>query len=355
MNLRRIVAILLKDLREAGRDGRIVLLLLLPIGLAVVYNATLPDDDQLPTAEVAIVDSGQLGLERTLRAAAGKSVELTVRRTQDAGSARKLVAAQDVDFAVVVAPTQQQGPARAEILVAADAAPEAQSVVALVPDALSRAAGRAPTSQTRVRAVAAIERKPIDSLESRTVTVVMMVVLLVVFVGMMVVPIQMAAEIETGTLGALRLAATGPEILAAKALAGFVYGLAGVGLIVVLTQFAVPDPLLFFGATLALTVSLIGFGLMMGLLWPNSAAINTYAGFLTVPLIGIATAALFVDTGIFATILDVLPFAQATKLLADGLSPQAPFHAGLGAWAVILAWAVVGYVLLARIASQREI
>jgi len=355
MNVQRILAILLKDLREAGRDGRIILLLLLPIGMAVFYNETLSDDDELPTAEVAVVDAQDLGLGGTLRAAAGKSVKVTVRPARDARSARTLVAAEDVDFAVVVVPTRRQEPVRAQVLVAADAAPEAQAVIALVPDALTRAAGRSPASQTEVRSVAAADRKPVDSLQSRTVTVVMMVVLLVVFVAMMVVPIQMAEEIETGTLGALRLAATGLEILAAKAVAGLIYAFAGVGLIVVLTQLAVSDPLLFFGATLALTVSLVGFGLMMGLQWPNSTAINTYAGFLTVPLLGLAAAALFVDSGVVGTILDLLPFTQATKLLANGLSPESPFDAGLAAWAVIVVWAVLGYVLLTRSASQREI
>lgn len=354
-HVRRILAILRKDLRDAMRDGRIVLLLAMPIGIAVVYNATLPDDRELPTAEVAVVDPGHLGAAAALRAAAGKSVKVRLRHTRDGSSARRLVAATDIDFAVVVAPAQRQGPTRADVLVSEDATPEAQSVIALVPDALTRAAGRSPTAQAQVQVVAATDRKPIDALQSRTVTVVLMVALLVVFVAMMVVPIQMAEEIETGTLGALRLAATGTEVLLAKALAGLIYGLAGVGLIVALAQLDVPHPLLFFGATLALAVSLVGFGLMMGLLWPNSSAINTYAGFLTVPFIGVAFAALFVDSGIGATILAVLPFAQATKLLADGLSAQTPFNAGLGSWAVILAWAVIGYALLARIASRREI
>ena len=59
--------------------------------------------------------------------------------------------------------------------------------------------------------------------------VLIVIVLLVGFVAMMVVPIQTAEELETGTFGALRLAATGPEILAAKASAGFLYGAAGIG------------------------------------------------------------------------------------------------------------------------------
>jgi ABC-2 family transporter protein len=355
VSARRIVAILIKDLRDAGRDGRILLLLLTPIAGAFLFNATSPNPHELPTAQVAVVDANGHGVAHELRTAAGHSVNVDVRYTHDRISAQKLVAAKDVDFAVVVAPGERPGPARAEILVSEGASPTAQSVIALVPDALTRAAGRTPAAQTQLRVVAAAHHKPGDLLESREVTVLVMIVLLLVFVAMMVVPIQVAEEVETGTLGALRLAAPGAEILAAKALAGFLYGLAGVGLTVLLTQIHVHNPLQLFAAAFALTASLVGFGLMMGLLWPNSAAINTYAGFLTLPLIGLAAAALFIDPGVFATILDLLPFPQATKLLADGLSPQTPFHAGLGSWAVIATWALLGYIILARIASRREI
>ena len=356
VSARRILAILIKDLRDAGRDGRILLLLLTPIALAVFNNATSHDPHERPTAHIAVFDTEGRGVARELRAAAGQSVNVEMQSTGDRTSAQKLVADKDVDFAVVVAPSQRPGPARAEILVSEDASPTAQSVIALVPDALTRAAGRAPGAQTQVRVVAAAHRTPAGLLESREINVLLMIVLLLVLVAMMVVPIQIAEEIETGTLGALRLAAPAPEILAAKALAGLLYGLAGVALTVLLTHIHVHDPLLLFAAAFALSASLVAFGLMIGLLWPNSTAINTYGGFLTLPLIGLAAAALFgVNLGAFATILDLLPFPQATKLLADSLSPHTPFHAGPGSWAVIATWALLGSLILARIASRREI
>jgi ABC-2 type transport system permease protein len=355
VNARRILAILTKDLRDAGRDGRILVLLLLPIGMALFYNATFTDPNELPTTDVAIVDPGGGGVARELRAAAGKSVKVQMRQTRDAASARKLVAANDVDFAVVVAPAAQRGPARAELLVAEGASPTAQSVIALVPDALTHAAGREPAAQTQVRVVPAAHSKPYGLDDPRTVTILLVIVLHLVFVAMMVVPILTAEELETGTFSALRLAATGPEILAAKALAGFIFGLAGVGLIVVLTKLDIHDPSLFFGAAFGLIVSLVGFGLLTGVLWPNSNSINTYASFLLVPLVALAGAVLFAPSGILATILDVLPFSQGTKLLADGLSAHAPFHAGLVSWAVIAAWSLAGYVILVRMATRREI
>ena len=57
----------------------------------------------------------------------------------------------------------------------------------------------------------------------------------------------------------------------------------------------------------------------------------------------------------WATLLDLLPFTQATKLVTDGLSPEAPFAAGAVPWVVIAIWAVGGYALLARISARREL
>ena len=95
------------------------------------------------------------------------------------------------------------------------------------------------------------------------------VVIVVVFVALMVVPIQTAEELETGTFSALRLAASGPEILAAKALAGYVYAAVAAALTVALTGLPVDDPPQFAAATAALIVTLVGFGLLLGLLVPQ--------------------------------------------------------------------------------------
>jgi hypothetical protein len=355
VNLRRILAIIVKDLRDAGRDGRIMVLLLLPIGFAVFYNATIDDKDTLPTTKVAIVEPADGGVARELRQSAGKSVKVEVKQARDAAAARELVAEDEAAFAVIVAPAQSPGPSRAQVLVSQDASPTAQSVVALVPDALTRAAGKEPAAQTQIRSIPPVDQKPYQVIDQRALTVLIMILLLVAFVAMMVVPIQTAEELETGTFGALRLAATGPEILAAKAAAGFIYGLVGVAVTVAITSLDVHNPLLFFGATLALVVSLVGFGLLMGLLIPNSNAINSYGAFFLMPLLGLAVAVFFVGSGVFMTILDLLPFSQAAKLLGDGLSAETPFDTGMIAWLVIAVWAVLGYVILARIATRREI
>jgi hypothetical protein len=179
-------------------------------------------------------------------------------------------------------------------------------------------------------------------------------VITVAFVATMVVPIQLAAELELDTFSALRLAASEPEILAAKALAGCTYAAVGSVLTVALTGLHVEAPVQFAAAAAGLIVTMVAFGLLLGLLVPNAGALNTYAGFLVAPLLAAAGAAFAVDSGIIGTVLDLLPFSQAVRLLADASSSSPALETGPGSWLVIAAWALGGYWALARITSRRE-
>jgi len=283
-------------------------------------------------------------LAKDLRAAA----DLDLKRARDAAAAARLVAREKVELAVVA------GGARTEILLGAEVSAAGRSLVELVPTALARAAGQDPPPRPPVRVVPAADPKPAAAVAD-SVDSLLAILLFILFVAMMVVPMQTATELESGTFGALRLAATGPEILAAKALAGYVYGAAGIALTVVLTGLHVDDPLLFCAAAGGLIVTLVGFGLLLGLLLPNTGALNTYAGFLVVPLVFLAGAVFTFDSGILATLLDALPLPQAVKLLTDGVSSQRPFGTGAVAWLVVGAWGIAGYALVARVATRREL
>ena len=199
------------------------------------------------------------------------------------------------------------------------------------------------------------EQTPFNALGARTFLVVLAIVLLAAFVSVMVVPMMLGEELEKGTFGALRLAATGPEILLSKALSGIIFAATGIGIAVVATGLELSDPLLFAGAAFALVVSLIGFGLLIGLVVGNANTINTYGGVLLMPLSVAAGAVFFIEGGVVDTVFDLLPFTQATRLLADGVAAPAPFGAGASAWVVIVAWAALGYALLVRLATRREL
>ena len=163
MIARRVSAILGKDLREALRDGRILLLLLLPIALAVFYNATTPDRDELPQTTIVVVDPGRTGVAEQLRRATAESVQVEVLPARDARAARRIVDADDASLAVVAAPAGgPDAPARAEVLLPENATPTAQAVVAAVPQAVAAAADRPPTTDVRIRPlpVSAADREP---------------------------------------------------------------------------------------------------------------------------------------------------------------------------------------------------
>ena len=289
MSPRRITAILVKDLREAMRDGRILVLLLLPIGLAVFYNSTAPDENERPETTVVVVDPARTGVAKELSKAAASSVKLTVRTAPDARAARRIVVDDDDAELAIVAAGAPAGdaPPRAEILLDENASPTAQSVAALVDDAVAAAAGRPPASTVAVRRlpVASSDREPADVIDSATILVVVCLLMLLGFVALVVVPMQTAEEIGSGTFGALRLAATGSEILAAKALCGLLYAVVGTLLTMFVTGVDVHDPLRLYGGALALAISLVGFGLLLGFMSGNANQINTYGGFLVLPVI----------------------------------------------------------------------
>ena len=102
-----------------------------------------------------------------------------------------------------------------------------------------------------------------------------------------------------------------------------------VAITVALTGLPVDDLPQFAAATAALIVTLVGFGLLLGLLVHNAGALNAYGGVLVVPVLGAAAAAFAVDSGIIRTVLDLLPFSQAVRLLADGISPRPVFDTGV--------------------------
>jgi hypothetical protein len=358
MSWARIQAILLKDLRDAMRDGRVVIVLLLPIAIAIYFAATTSDTEERPRTTVVVVDPDGLGVADQLRERTARAVEVRTKTAEDEAAARRLVDDDEAAFAVVVAgrPAAEE-PVQARVLLPENATPTAQSVVGAVPDAVTAAAGRDPAAvvQTTALPVSAADQSPAELIDQRTLMIVISLVMLVAFVSLLVIPIQTAEEIETGTFGALRLAATGTEILAAKALNGIIYGIGGVALVTVITGL---DPVswpAYVGASLLLLLSMVGFGLLLGLSSGNANQINTYGGFFLVPVVFIAVAVVLVDDGVFDTILNFIPFSAATELMLDALTPERPFDTGILSWVVLAVWTVLGLFLVARVATRREV
>ena len=279
MSPRRILAILTKDLRDAWRDGRILVLLALPIGMAVFYTRDRRRGEAAETS-VAVVDPAG-GRSRASCARRRQEREARARAAPDAAAARKLVADEEVD-------ARRRRRARSPAARARSPRRPGRFAGGAV-DRRARArrpgAGgrREPPARTAGRGRRAADQKPSTSSAAHARRLFVDPRLFVIFVAMMVVPMQTAEELETGTFGALRLAATGRRSSPPRRSRATSTAPRASRLTVVLTGLDVNDPLLFFGATLALIVTLVAFGMLLGLLLPNTSAINTYAGFLIVP------------------------------------------------------------------------
>ena len=96
MHPRIILTIALKDLKDAVRDGRVLIALLMPLGLGFVYNVAMPDV-QKPSGTVAIAAADATELTTALRTISGATVNLKFNNVPSAAAVRAQVEAKKAD------------------------------------------------------------------------------------------------------------------------------------------------------------------------------------------------------------------------------------------------------------------
>jgi ABC-2 type transport system permease protein len=102
------------------------------------------------------------------------------------------------------------------------------------------------------------------------------------------------------------------------------------------------------------SVTLIGFGLLLGGLFRNANQVNTWSGLFLMPVIGPAFAVGYPLPDPVNLGLAVLPTSQATKLAINAFSGETLFAQQWLAVLVIVVWGVVAYGLLFWRLSRRE-
>src|SRR5699024_242115 len=115
-----------------------------------------------------------------------------------------------------------------------------------------------------------------DDLGLQRYFVLAALMMLIAMIAMLAVPIILAEEAEKKTLEALTLIASYIDVVAAKALVGITYIVAGTGLLLALTQIWPEDPVLFFSGILLLGIALVGLGLLLGGLFKSANQLNTW-------------------------------------------------------------------------------
>lgn len=356
------LAIAVKDLKDALRDGRVLLPLLMPLGLGFLYNVAMPDA-QKPSITVAIASVDATRLPDTLRTVAGSSVDLHFRQMASVADVKSQVESKHSDVGLVV-------PAEFDANVAAGSAPQlvlirpsgvpttgAIYVASALDGALRNMAGQHPPAVVSSETVAL----PRDSTSTmidlgiRKYLVLGTLIMLIAMIAIYVLPVLLTEEYEKKTADALLLVGTQADVVAAKVTVGLIYITVSVPILLAATRLAPANALLFSAGLALLSFTLLGAGLLLGALVRSVNQLNTWSG---IPLLIVIMPVFFVGLGLpqwVQTAMSALPGSQAMKLLVDGFSGRALYGDSWLSVAVIAAWAVAVYAVLIRTLSRREV
>ena len=356
--------IFLKDLKDAIRDARVLVAIVVPLGLGIFYNTVFDDEDggaALLETTVAYAESEPSALPELLREQAEGAIRIAFLPHADEAAVRAAVASEEAAVGLVFGERFDARVRAGEspplaVVTGTETDVAVRFVVTALEPALRRLAGQAfpATIQTGVAAPLEDEPAVFDVVGLRRYSILATVMFLIAMVAMLAVPVILAEETEKKTLDALVLIASHADVIAAKALVGLAYVVATVGLQLGLTGLWPEDPVVFGAAVLTLGVTLIGFGLLLGSLFRNANQLNTWSGFLLMPVIApVFLVGLPVPDRVEA-VLSALPTSQATRLALNGLSGQALFADPWLSFGVVIAWGVVAYLLLLSLLQRRQ-
>lgn len=362
MHPRMIRTIFRKDLFDAIRDMRVLLAIVMPLGIGIFYNLIFTGLDRRPSATVAIYAAGPTTLPDTLQGLLREAMDLTFAPAADEATVRRQVANQHASLGLIVPvgfdDAVRKGGRPVLTVVQRDVSFDTNVGVGIVLRSLERAVQRQAGQQ--IPATIRFDLLPSDDppvfarLGLSRYFVLASAVMLIGFIAMLALPTILAEETEKKTIDALVMVASYADVVVAKALVGLCYVALGVPLLLLLTRIRPADPLLFVGGVGLLSVTLVGFGLLLGGLFRNANQVNTWSGLFLLPVVGPAFAVGYPLPGPVGTALAVLPTTQAARLAIDGLAGEPLFGRPWLAALIIAAWGLVAYGLLLWRLSRRE-
>ncbi len=354
MNLRRIRTLYSLDLREAIRDGRILIAVLLPIGLAVYYALALPDPQQRVDATLHVVgDPGARFVEQVEQSISG-SVDLQVSEAEDVAELRRLVA-DDTEAVGLVDPTRAlraDGPATIQVVRNDTPSTGASLLESGIRETAVLATATSPLAQVDAEVVRADEGSPYERLGVDLAFGVFAIVTLSLLIALLAVPVLLMEEVTRRTLEALQMVATTTEIIVAKLGVGLTYCAIAVAITIPAAGFDLDHPVRFAAAALALSISLSGFGLAFGLALGDPGRVNTWSGVIMLPLFVPVFLALL-EPGTPRTMAELLPTGAGAQLLADAAMGSS-IDIDVTPYLVLAAWTAVGISVLARMLNRRD-
>ncbi len=357
--LRRLRAAVRKDLLDALRTATVWIFLALPIIAGFMARM-----ETRPVAHVAHPAGAETRLLEALRAETDGLIAVEFVGASDETEIRRMVRDKDADLGLVYDDDFDEAMAggrdpRLEVVhrefrELRDL--RAELVVAAVDPAVRRVAGQTAPAMITSEVVVlpgGAGRFVFRELGSRFLALALLV-MFITFLILGLVPASLAEESERKTLDALLLAGTYGEVVLAKALYGLVFVVFGVPLVLGIAQIPPADPLLVAAGVGLLSVSLIGVGLLLGILARTQSQVSVWGQLVSLPLIAAAFATGFALPPWADALLSAVPTSQATRLIVNGVTGQRLFDGPWLSALVIAAWGVVAYTLLFWQLARRE-
>ena len=359
MDPRKVLAILRKDLVDATRQGRVVVILMTPLLLAIFYNFSFRDERR-PELKAEYVGADGAAVMERVQARVASVIDLKLDVAADEAGARTAIVERRADIAFVL-PERLEERARAgeapPVTVLAESGSTSRELVtsALV-SVLREAAGQRAPATLRTETVERAGSDPVLLLRlgPRIYFVLAAVIMVIGMIAAIIVPMVLAEESEKRTLDALLMAGSILDVMAAKALVGIAFIAMSVALILGLTRLPVRDPVTFALGVGGISIALVGFGLLLGGVFRTAQQVSTWSSLFLIPVVGPAFAVgLPVPTPVEIG-LKALPSSQAMRLIANAFGERPIFTDAWLSIVVIGAWAALAYALLAWRLARRE-
>ena len=361
MNVVRVNAIYRKDLRDALRDSRLIIAILMPLLIGLLYSFMFKDDTK-PTAKLGVVASASTQLPAALQAATQAAMQLKVQSFADQAALTRQVRDKKVDVGLIVPggfDRALKGGASPKLTVILPASPSfgGDYVAAMLDRVTQSLAGQAPAAtiaRVMLPATAGTSDSAFAALGARKVFVLVAVILMLAMIAVYALPAVLTEEREKRTMEALTLIASGAEVIVAKSLFGLTYCVISVPLMLAITRVVPENVALFVVAIVLTSVTLVGLGLLLGGLMRTQTQLNTWSTVALIPLIVPAIVVGLPVPGWAEAIVSVLPTAQTMRLGVNALAGRQLFGAEWLSVAIILGWAVAGYGLVWWRLSRQE-
>lgn len=356
----RIATLFQKDLRDAIRDMRVLIALVVPIGIALLYNYTF-DDSASDAIKGKLVYSAadQSALPTLIQQALPPNMTVTFVPLPDRAAVEKIMADEDASLGLVIpagfdaALKSGVNPPLTVIRSPGGSLAGDYILAALDPVVRAMAGQNFPATINLVQS-SAEPKSMIDKVGARSWALVLAVMMMLFLVAALAIPIVLAEEFEKKTIDALVMAMPYREVIAAKAGLGLFYIAVMIVIFNLLTDLHVKNwPLFLTGVTLT-SLALLGFGLLLAGTLKNANQLNNWSGVFLTPFIGPAVVVGQPVPSLFKTIANWLPSGAGMRLTLNGVSDQKVFDHEARSIAILIGWTLLSNLLLLWQLKRRQ-